>query len=87
MPLLEFLDESGSPPLSRCTSRSTSSKVIFLPAQNQTVQAAMAQAAQADSSGEGPSQYKYKPEGIESEYGHGNMGFQSAINAGIIENM
>lgn len=55
-----------------------------MPAQNQTVQAAM---AQADSAGEGPSQYKYKPEGIESEYGHGNMGFQSAINAGIIENM
>jgi len=64
--------------------KTANSKVIFLPAQNQTVQAAM---AQADSAGEGPSQHKYKPEGIESEYGHGNMGFQSAINAGIIENM
>jgi len=64
--------------------KSANSKVIFLPAQNQTVQSAM---AQADSAGEGPSQYKYKPEGAESEYGHGNMGFQSAINAGIIENM
>ncbi|OCL03429.1 hypothetical protein AOQ84DRAFT_227437 [Glonium stellatum] len=64
--------------------KSANSKVIFLPAQNQTVQAAM---AQADSAGEGPSQYKYKPESMESEYGHGNMGFQSAINAGIIENM
>jgi erythrocyte band 7 integral membrane protein len=62
--------------------KTANSKVIFLPAQNQTVQAAM---AQADSAGEGPSQYK--PEGVESEYGHGNMGFQSAINAGIIENM
>lgn len=64
--------------------KTANSKVIFLPAQNQTVQSAM---AQADSVGEGPSQYKYKPEGAESEYGHGNMGFQSAINAGIIENM
>lgn len=64
--------------------KTANSKVIFLPAQNQTVQSAM---AQADSAGEGPSQYKYKPEGAESEYGHGNMGFQSAINAGIIENM
>jgi len=67
--------------------KSANSKVIFLPAQNQTVQSAM---AIADAHGEGPSSHGYKPAAstsAEHEYGHGNSGFQSAINAGIIENM
>jgi erythrocyte band 7 integral membrane protein len=62
--------------------KSANSKVIFLPAQNQTVQAAM---AQADAAGEGPSRYGVSS--AEHEYGHGNPGFQSAINSNIIENM
>jgi len=65
--------------------KSANSKVIFLPAQNQTVQSAM---AMADAHGEGPSKYGYKgSEGADQEYGAGNPSFQSAINAGIIENM
>jgi regulator of protease activity HflC (stomatin/prohibitin superfamily) len=65
--------------------KSANSKVIFLPAQNQTVQSAM---AQADAHGEGPSRYGV-PSGssAEQEYGHGNPGFQSAINSHVIENM
>jgi len=75
--------------------KSANSKVIFLPAQNQTVQSAL---AQADSHGEGPS--RYMPDsnngtsssmGVQSsaaqEYGGNNHGFQSAINSHVIENM
>lgn len=68
--------------------KSANSKVIFLPAQNQTVQAAM---AQADAHGEGPSRYGVGngsgSGSAEQEYGHGNPGFQSAINSHVIENM
>ncbi|KAF2200458.1 stomatin family protein-like protein [Delitschia confertaspora ATCC 74209] len=68
--------------------KTANSKVIFLPAQNQTVQAAM---AQADAAGEGPSRYGAGSGGFhggaEQEYGHGNQGFQSAINSHVIENM
>jgi erythrocyte band 7 integral membrane protein len=74
--------------------KSANSKVIFLPAQNQTVQSAL---AQADAHGEGPSSYQPRSNngsssmGVQSsaaqEYGDNNHGFQSAINAHVIENM
>jgi len=75
--------------------KSANSKVIFLPAQNQTVQSAL---AQADSVGEGPSSYQAGSNntpgnsmGVQSsaerEYGGSNHGFQSAINSHVIENM
>ncbi|CAN9428163.1 hypothetical protein AG0111_0g7833 [Alternaria gaisen] len=69
--------------------KSANSKVIFLPAQNQTVQSAL---AQADSYGEGPSSHgASNPMGVQSsaaqEYGGNSHGFQSAINSHVIENM
>lgn len=72
--------------------KTANSKVIFLPAQNQTVQSAL---AQADAVGEGPSSYKPADGGsmgvqssVAQEYGGGNNhGFQSAINSHVIENM
>jgi len=71
--------------------KSANSKVIFLPAQNQTVQSAL---AQADAHGEGPSSYGaggVNAMGVQSsasqEYGGNNQGFQSAINSHVIENM
>ncbi|KAF1963606.1 hypothetical protein CC80DRAFT_397340 [Byssothecium circinans] len=68
--------------------KSANSKVIFLPAQNQTVQS---QLAAADAAGEGPSKYGFNSnngnESAAHEYGHGNPGFQSAINSHVIENM
>lgn len=63
--------------------KSANSKVIFLPAQNQTVQS---QLAAAEAHGEGPSSYG-APQSVQQEYGHGNPGFQSAINSHVIENM
>ncbi|KAH7410198.1 stomatin family protein-like protein [Phaeosphaeria sp. MPI-PUGE-AT-0046c] len=76
--------------------KTANSKVIFLPAQNQTVQSAL---AQADAAGEGPSSYGVgssnqptsNPMGVQSsaaqEYGGNSHGFQSAINSHVIENM
>jgi erythrocyte band 7 integral membrane protein len=75
--------------------KTANSKVIFLPAQNQTVQSAL---AQADAAGEGPSSYGAghsngtgSSMGVQSsaaqEYGGNNHGFQSAINSHVIENM
>ncbi|CBY02221.1 similar to stomatin family protein [Plenodomus lingam JN3] len=80
--------------------KSANSKVIFLPAQNQTVQSAL---AQADAHGEGPSTYLPPPQPSSSssgtnalgvpqsdaarEYGGNNLGFQSAINSHVVENM
>jgi len=67
--------------------KSANSKVIFLPAQNQTVQS---QLAQADAAGEGPSRYmgqQSQPQSTAQEYGQGDQGFQSAINAHVIEHM
>ncbi|KAF2711629.1 hypothetical protein K504DRAFT_465378 [Pleomassaria siparia CBS 279.74] len=66
--------------------RTSGSKVIFLPAQNQTVQS---QLADAEKHGEGPSKYGIGSNsvGADQEYGHGNSGFQSAINSHVIENM
>lgn len=55
--------------------KTANSKVIFLPAMNQTVQQ---QLAAADNAGEGP-----------SRYGTGNVddGFQRAMNARVVENI
>lgn len=71
--------------------KTANSKVIFLPAQNQTVQSAL---AQADAAGEGPSSHGYNGNnalGVQSsaghEYGGNDHGFQSAINSRVIENM
>ncbi|KAH7081537.1 stomatin family protein-like protein [Paraphoma chrysanthemicola] len=74
--------------------KTANSKVIFLPAQNQTVQSAL---AQADAHGEGPSSYQPNSNtpgnsmGVQSsaerEYSGGDHGFQSAINSRVIENM
>jgi hypothetical protein len=64
--------------------KSANSKVIFLPAQNQTVQA---QLAQADAVGAGPSKYGGAPPTAGQEYGADNHGFQQAINSRVIENM
>lgn len=63
--------------------KSANSKVIFLPATNQTVQS---QLAQADAAGEGPSKYG-APQTTAQEYGKNDPGFQSAINAHVIEHM
>jgi hypothetical protein len=63
--------------------KSANSKVIFLPAQNQTVQSAL---AEADRHGEGPSSYqRYDPD--TSEFGGNTQGFQNAVNARVVENM
>jgi erythrocyte band 7 integral membrane protein len=77
--------------------KSSNSKVIFLPAVNQTVQQ---QIAHADAAGEGPSNYGINRDGngnesnslgmqssTAQEYGGGDRGFQSAINSHVIENM
>lgn len=70
--------------------KTANSKVIFLPAQNQTVQSAL---AQADAYGEGPSSHNTGDNalGVQSdaarEYGGNSHGFQSAINSRVIENM
>ncbi|EON65426.1 hypothetical protein W97_04664 [Coniosporium apollinis CBS 100218] len=63
--------------------KTANSKVIFLPAQNQTVQS---QLAQAEAAGEGPSKYA-SPHSGGDEYGHTDSMFQSAMNARVIENM
>ncbi|USP75171.1 stomatin family protein [Curvularia clavata] len=63
--------------------KSANSKVIFLPAQNQTVQSAL---AQAEAAGEGPSSHGFQSSAA-NEYGGNDAGFQSAINAHVIENM
>ena len=62
--------------------KTANSKVIFLPAQNQTVQQ---QLAEADKHGEGPSSYQsYDPN--TSEFGGGTQ-FQTAVNSRVVENM
>src|SRR5271155_630193 len=60
--------------------KSANSKVIFLPATNQTVQSQMAMAGQA---GEGSSKFG----GNQSSDKDANDGFQQAINARVIENI
>ena len=70
--------------------KTANSKVIFLPATNQTVQTLEAQMAIADSTGEGPS----KPRGQGQGSKPGNQfstntddGFQQAMNARVVENI
>jgi hypothetical protein len=63
--------------------KSANSKVIFLPAQNQTVQESLAKAL----SSEGTSQSPAPHGGAEHEYGQGTQGFQSAMNSSIVEHM
>lgn len=59
--------------------KTANSKVIFLPATNQTVQS---QLAQAENSGEGPSRY-LQGQGADQD----STGFQSAINANVVEHI
>lgn len=62
-----------------------SSKVIFLPATNQTVQQ---QLAQADTYGEGPSSQGQSSKSSNGPFmGDTNDGFQQAMNARVIENI
>lgn len=66
--------------------KTANSKVIFLPAQNQTVQS---QLAAADSVGEGPSAYGEQKPSLEpsGEFGNSVQGFGNAIQARNVENM
>jgi hypothetical protein len=73
--------------------KTANSKVIFLPAQNQTVQS---QLAQAESVGEGPSRYQdygttSAPSNAlgpaSSDFSGNTQGFQNAVNARVVENM
>src|ERR1700761_9087688 len=69
--------------------KSANSKVIFLPATNQTVQSQLADMAsgQHHSSGAGPSSNQPGSSSAENEYGINNPSFQSAINSQIIEHI
>ena len=66
--------------------KTANSKVIFLPATNQTVQQ---QLAQADTYGEGPSSHgeSSSSKGNQPFMGDTNDGFQQAMNARVIENI
>ncbi|KAI4216364.1 MAG: hypothetical protein LQ351_001374 [Letrouitia transgressa] len=64
--------------------KSANSKVIFLPATNQTVQQ---QLAQADSYGEGPSSHGQGSQNNNVFNGDTSDGFQQAMNARVIENI
>ena len=65
--------------------KTANSKVIFLPATNQTVQQ---QLAQADTFGEGPSSHgEGSSKGSQPFMGDTNDGFQQAMNARVIENI
>ncbi|KAF2147491.1 uncharacterized protein K452DRAFT_217402 [Aplosporella prunicola CBS 121167] len=63
--------------------KTANSKVIFLPAMNQTVQQQM---AQADTVGEGPSRYRDDNQ-IGGDFDTGSSGFQRAIHTGMVENI
>jgi regulator of protease activity HflC (stomatin/prohibitin superfamily) len=65
--------------------KTANSKVIFLPATNQTVQSQM---AQADFAGEGPSSHgvSSNKDGASKMF-DGDDGFQKAINAHVVENI
>jgi regulator of protease activity HflC (stomatin/prohibitin superfamily) len=70
--------------------KTANSKVIFLPATNQTVQNVEAQMAIADTTGEGPSKYRGKgPDKTGGNAFNANTddGFQQAMNARVIENI
>ncbi|CAD0092314.1 unnamed protein product [Aureobasidium vineae] len=64
--------------------KSANSKVIFLPAPNQTVQHQM---QMADAVGEGPSTYQSYGQPANNDFGAGTEGFQNAINSRVVENM
>ena len=67
--------------------KTANSKVIFLPATNQTVQQ---QLAQADTYGEGPNSHgesSSSSKGNQPFMGDTNDGFQQAMNARVIENI
>lgn len=64
--------------------KTANSKVIFLPAQNQTVQS---QLATADQHGEGPSSYQNYGTNSDNDFGGNTHGFQNAVNARVVENM
>jgi len=67
--------------------KSANSKVIFLPAQNQTVQSQMAIAEQMN---EGPSRYKdygTVSDSRDHDFSGKTEGFQDAVNARVVENM
>ena len=67
--------------------KTANSKVIFLPATNQTVQQ---QLAQADTYGEGPNAHgegSSSSKGGQPFMGDTNDGFQQAMNARVIENI
>jgi len=66
--------------------KTSNSKVIFLPAQNQTVQS---QLAQAENVGEGPSRYQGNPDSTFMGQGHEDheTGMTSAVGARNIENI
>merc|ERR1711939_1109405 len=63
--------------------KSANSKVIFLPAPNQTVQHQM---QMADAVGEGPSSYQQIGQHVNNDFGAGTEGFQNAINSRVVEN-
>lgn len=58
--------------------------VIFLPAQNQTVQTQM---AIADAVGEGAAKYQDSNEHGAHDFGMNALGMQSAINAGMVQHI
>ncbi len=64
--------------------KTANSKVIFLPATNQTVQSQLAEATSAHTRGR---EHGEGPSGAAHEYAREDPGFQSAINAQIIENI
>jgi regulator of protease activity HflC (stomatin/prohibitin superfamily) len=66
--------------------RSANSKVIFLPATNQTVQEQLSHATQGESSSSG-THGGLPGSSAGNQYGSGDQGFQSAINAHVIEHM
>ncbi|KAL8640072.1 MAG: hypothetical protein Q9228_002969 [Teloschistes exilis] len=66
--------------------KTANSKVIFLPATNQTVPSQQ-QLAQADAYGEGPSSHAQSSKSNNAFPGDSNDGFQQAMNARVIENI
>jgi erythrocyte band 7 integral membrane protein len=64
--------------------KSANSKVIFLPATNQTVQE---QIVNHQNSGEGPSQNPMFSSSAAHEYGQNDGGMQAAINSNVVEHM
>jgi len=69
--------------------KTANSKVIFLPATNQTVQSMEAQMAVANQAGEGPAKYtgSSNPKASNAYDANPSDGFQQAMNARVIENI